>query len=149
MDGFFKEMLIGMMKPQPPKDVGDGWAELWMPPLPQYSNARMYQKGPVNEYLNLMLERRIGRDDPAIFPTGRWHLSISVNADNGKEKSFPRLPTWDELKEARYKFLPPDVNMAIMFPPKDVYYNLHPTCLHLLEIPVGLALDPSKSGGHI
>lgn len=57
------------------------------------------------------------------------------------------MPTWDEIKEARYKFLPLDVNMAIMFPPVSMYYNRHATCLHLLEVPVSLAIDLRQRGG--
>ena len=41
---------------------------------------------------------------------GKWHLSIS------KQRS---LPTYNELKEARYKYLPNEVYMAQIFPPKE------------------------------
>ena len=54
-----------------------------------------------------------------------WHLSISHPN---------RLPTYDEVKEARYKFLPDDVHMAMIFPPRREFVNLHPTCFHLWEI---------------
>lgn len=83
---------------------------------------------------------------------GRWHLSISHNIDtiNDDPRSMNtpgRYPTWEEIKQARYKFLPGDVNMAIMFPPESLYYNFHTTCLHLIEIPLALALDPEQKGG--
>lgn len=56
---------------------------------------------------------------------GKYHLSIS----NKK-----RLPTYNELKEARYRFLPDNVTMAQLFPPKAEFVNIHPNCLHLWEI---------------
>ncbi len=56
---------------------------------------------------------------------GLWHLSISRK---------DRLPTYDELKDARYQFLP-DVEYAIqVFPPKSEFVNLHTFCLHLWEL---------------
>lgn len=56
---------------------------------------------------------------------GCYHISISHPE---------RLPTYDELKEARYKFAPDFVYMAQIFPPMDEFVNLHPFCLHLYEI---------------
>lgn len=136
---------------QPPIDVGDGWRKLFLPPHPAFAQVSSFQKDCIDlGFLNLMVERRKpGQDDPTLFPTGRWHLSISHNFPTapGMENRPGRMPTWDEIKQVRYKFLPPDVNMAIMFPPESMYYNRHPTCLHLLEIPVGLALDLRQRGG--
>ena len=56
---------------------------------------------------------------------GLWHLSIS----------YPhRLPTYDELKKARYKYLP-DVHYATqIFPPESEFVNVHPYVLHLWEL---------------
>ena len=56
---------------------------------------------------------------------GHWHLSISC-AD--------RLPSYDELKGARYKYLPNVCYMAQIFPPTDEFVNVHPFTLHLWEI---------------
>lgn len=56
---------------------------------------------------------------------GAWHLSVSHPL---------RYPTWDEIKYLRYKYLPNDVTMAIILPPKEDYVNLHPTCFHLWQI---------------
>ena len=40
---------------------------------------------------------------------GLWHLSISTpNA----------LPSYNEIKQARYKYCPDDIYMAEIFPPK-------------------------------
>lgn len=56
---------------------------------------------------------------------GKWHLSISHPN---------RLPNYNELKEARYKFLPDNIYAAQIFPPKSEFINLHPNCLHLWQI---------------
>ena len=56
---------------------------------------------------------------------GKWHLSISTpNA----------MPSYNEIKEARYKFCPDDIYMAEIFPPKSEFVNLHPYCRHLWQI---------------
>lgn len=56
---------------------------------------------------------------------GKWHLSISHRS---------RYPTWDEIKEARYRFIPDNVTMAMILPPRGEYVNVHPNCFHLHEI---------------
>lgn len=61
----------------------------------------------------------IGKEDT------RWHLSISC-AD--------RYPTWDEIRDARYLFLPNHIMAAILLPPKEQYVNLHPNVFHVWEI---------------
>jgi hypothetical protein len=55
----------------------------------------------------------------------RWHLSISCSN---------RLPTWEELRDARYALLPDDATMVMILPPKKDYVNLHDYCFHLHEI---------------
>lgn len=54
-----------------------------------------------------------------------WHLSISHHR---------RLPTWEEVREARYQFVPGDLTMAMILPPKEQYVNIHNFCFHLYEI---------------
>lgn len=56
---------------------------------------------------------------------GRWHLSIA-HPD--------RDPTWKEIHDARYKFVPDEVTMVMFLPPKAQYVNLHEHCFHLWEI---------------
>lgn len=56
----------------------------------------------------------------------RWHLSISHPT---------RYPKWDEIKEARYKFLPTGITVAMILPPPSEYVNIHKNCFHLHEIP--------------
>ncbi len=55
---------------------------------------------------------------------GLYHLSISRK---------DRLPSYDELKSARYQFLPDVPYMVQIFPPEEDFVNLHDFCLHLWE----------------
>jgi hypothetical protein len=57
-------------------------------------------------------------------PGTGWHLSISHPH---------RLPTWDELKAARYAFLPKELTFAMLLPPEEEYVNFHEFCFHLYE----------------
>ena len=63
---------------------------------------------------------------------------VCVSIDNGfYHMSIPhekRLPTYEELKQARYKFCPDHLTMAQIFPPKDEFVNVHKYCLHLWQI---------------
>jgi hypothetical protein len=61
---------------------------------------------------------------------GRWHMSISHPK---------RYPSWDEIKGARYKFLPTHIHVAMILPPPSEYVNLHPNCFHLWEVQDPLA----------
>lgn len=54
-----------------------------------------------------------------------WHLSISHPR---------RYPTWDEVADARYRFTPDRVTMAILLPPSAQYVNFHPTTFHLWQV---------------
>jgi len=44
------------------------------------------------------------------------------------------LPTYDELKRARYEFLPDGSYAAQIFPSQKEFVNFHPFTLHLYEI---------------
>ena len=59
-------------------------------------------------------------------PVIGWHLSISTPH---------RLPTWDEVKAARYRFVPNDVTVAMFLPPEEEYVNVHQFCFHLHQVP--------------
>mgnify|MGYP000901348226 CR=1 FL=1 len=55
---------------------------------------------------------------------GRWHLSIAHPQ---------RLPTWEEVRDARYNFTPENVTMVMILPHPEQYVNIHPNCFHLWE----------------
>jgi len=57
----------------------------------------------------------LGREDPNGAGTALWHLSISHPS---------RHPTWDEIKTARYRLLPPEIDMAMHLPPPQNYVNV-------------------------
>lgn len=54
----------------------------------------------------------------------RWHLSISHPI---------RYPKWDEIKQARMRYIPQNVTMAMFLPGEHSYVNIHPNCFHLWE----------------
>jgi len=54
----------------------------------------------------------------------RWHLSIAHPG---------RYPTWSEIHHARYEFIPDEIYMCMILPPKQFYINLHKNCFHLWE----------------
>jgi len=56
---------------------------------------------------------------------GHWHMSISHQI---------RYPTFDEIRNARYQFLPNNITVAMLYPPKEEYINVHNNCFHLWEI---------------
>ena len=55
---------------------------------------------------------------------GKWHLSASANHTLG----------YYEIKELRYKFMPNDMEVAQIFPPREEFVNLHENCFHLWEL---------------
>ncbi|MDR6861940.1 hypothetical protein [Phycicoccus sp. 3266] len=63
---------------------------------------------------------------------GLWHLSVSHPK---------RYPTWDEIADARERFIPDDVTMAMLLPPKAEYVNLHETTMQLWQV------KPESIGG--
>ena len=70
---------------------------------------------------------KMGRCDVIVsIDAGKYHLSISTpNAS----------PSYQEIKQARYTFIPNDVTMAQLFPPAEEFINLHPYCHHLWQVP--------------
>lgn len=78
--------------------------------------------------VNIMrtLEPVVWRLGPSRVPDLRWHLSVGLP---------DRLPSWDELRDARYLALPHELMFAQLFPPPGEYLNVHPFVLHLWQIP--------------
>lgn len=67
-----------------------------------------------------------------------WHLSMSHRSstltDTNGNPLPGRIPLWEEIKEARYKFIANEVTVGILLPPKEEYVNVHPTTIHLWEV---------------
>jgi len=57
-----------------------------------------------------------------------WHMSISHD---------DRLPNWDEIKTARYEFLPKDIIMAVLLPKEVDVFNENENYFHLWQINKG------------
>lgn len=57
---------------------------------------------------------------------GGWHMSMSK-----KDK----MPTYEEMKDMRYKMLPNRIYACEIFPPREEFVNRHPFCRHLWEMP--------------
>ena len=64
-----------------------------------------------------------------------WHLSISRP---------DRLPTWEEVRDARYALVPDEAVMALLLPPRDEYVNVHAHCLQLYEIPASYMTEKDR-----
>jgi len=60
-----------------------------------------------------------------------WHLSISFADKRGRGSRYPR---WDEIADARYQLLPPDLEVVMHLPPPEDYVALHDTTFHLHEL---------------
>jgi hypothetical protein len=73
-------------------------------------------------------------EETAGLPAPRWHLSISHRTNEHPPKPG-RYPTWDEIKDARYRFMPGDIYVAQILPPADDYVSVMDTCFHLWQIP--------------
>ena len=56
---------------------------------------------------------------------GLWHLSVSHSS---------RLPSWDEIADARYRFIADRARMAMLLPPRAEWVNVHERTLHLWEM---------------
>lgn len=74
--------------------------------------------------------------NPGVYTHGECRVIKSI--DNGLHHMSishqTRLPTYEEMKTARYRFCPPDVTMAQLFPPMSEFVNVHPFCLHLWQV---------------
>jgi hypothetical protein len=76
---------------------------------------KWFQAGPFR--VGISDNDRFGPDDE------RWrHLSLSHRS---------RLPSYEELKSARYTFFPAEAEVIQVFPPESEFVNCHPYCLHL------------------
>ena len=61
-------------------------------------------------------------------------LSIDAGLEHLSISHKDRLPTYEEMKEARYQLMSQNINVAQIFPPKENFINVHDYCLHLWEL---------------
>lgn len=66
-----------------------------------------------------------------------WHLSISHRTNEHPPRPG-RYPSWDEIVSARYLFIPNEIRVAMLLPPREEYINYHETVFHLWEIVGGV-----------
>lgn len=104
---------------------------------PKWSRSRLalpmpgmngWQRDVADGHLSVIVGREL--DDEGAL---RWHLSISHRLC---VPPYPpgRYPDWDEIAEARYRFCPDSLVMAMLLPPRSEYVNVHATTFHLWEV---------------
>lgn len=88
---------------------------------------RVYQLDVEDGHLTVLAGAEPRQDGP------KWHLSISHRTNDTPPRPG-RYPTWDEIKDARYRFMPGDITVAQILPPEAEYVNVATTTFHLWEI---------------
>lgn len=97
-----------------------------------YPGIRAWQRDVDDGHLSVFVGREM-TDLPNGDRKPLWHLSIS-HRDCAPPYEPGRYPTWDEIREARERFIPDAVTVAMLLPPKAEYVNVHQTTFHLWEI---------------
>lgn len=92
-----------------------------------FPNVRCWQKDLDDGHLTAM--RTIERDSDE--SPWRTHISISHRTDDLQPG---RYPTWDEQKEAVWRFAPGKVMVSILPPEGEPYVNVHETTFHWWEV---------------
>jgi hypothetical protein len=133
--GWFTFLGVGEMEAAEIEIGRAGWHEVPMMDVPGIEpGTRAYQKDLPDGHLTAFVA-------PPYRKNG-WHISVSHRTrivDAHTNLPMPgRLPTWDEMKDVRYRFAPDNVTMAMLLPPKAQYVNVHPTTLHLWQIADGV-----------
>lgn len=110
------------------------WTRVQPPALMRlaYPGNRAWQRDVPDGHLSVF----VGREMTDLANGDRlplWHLSIS-HRTNDDTPEPGRYPTWDEIREARERFVPDEVTVAMLLPPKAEYVNVHATTFHLWEI---------------
>jgi hypothetical protein len=109
----------------------DGWHKI-RPGIAAFAEpgVRGWQKDVDDGHLTVLAglaPRAAGEDRP------KWHMSISHRTNEARPQPG-RYPKWDEIADARYRFVPDNVTMAMLLPPRSEYVNMHETCFHLWEV---------------
>jgi hypothetical protein len=112
----------------------DGWLRVEPPALlrREFPGIRVWQREAHDGHLSVFVCREM-IDSANGGRRPLWHLSIS-HRTNTRPAKPGRYPTWDEIREARERFTPDEVTMAILLPPRAEWVNEHPTTFHLWEV---------------
>jgi len=102
----------------------------------QFPGTRAWQRDLADGHLLVL----VGREASPEFDRPMWHLSISHRTNEARPQPG-RYPDWDEITEARYRFIPGDARVAMLLPPRAEWVNVHSTCFHLWEIEAGPGRD--------
>jgi len=78
-------------------------------------------------------ELRIVGSTDHFWDTDWRHVSVSLPE---------RYPSWEELKEVRYRFFDEEAEVIQFLPPKSEYLNLHQNCFHLWHRLDGRRMTP-------
>jgi hypothetical protein len=109
-----------------------------------YPGTRAWQREVHDGHLSVFAGR-----EPIDLPNGDrqllWHLSISHRTCTDPPAPG-RYPTWDEIRQAREEFVPDEVTVAMLLPPKAEYINEHPTTFHLWQVDGYLPQSPEAAG---
>lgn len=62
---------------------------------------------------------------------GLWHLSVAAKYPLG----------YYEIKQLRYLFMPNNMQVAQIFPPREEFVNIHENCYHLFELGIKIIED--------
>lgn len=110
------------------------WRRIHVPAqlLAVHPGTRAYQRDLPDGHLSVFVGREM-TELPGGDRLPLWHLSIS-HRTNDRAPQPGRYPSWDEIRDARERFIPDEVTVAMILPPKAEYVNVHATAFHLWEI---------------
>lgn len=82
------------------------------------------------------MNKKLAEYTEGVFKMGRCQIMVTVDGEKWHLTiSTPKAsPSYNEIKNARYKFLPKDLTFGQLFPPMDEFVNAHPFCHHLWQI---------------
>lgn len=107
------------MERTPLTKINSTWRRIEGPEIPGAIASAWFVRSTSDGVLSLCVaeEPRIG-----------WHMSISFRDHRGY---LTRYPQWDEIADARDKFLPNDMGFVMHLPSTEEYVALHDTTFHI------------------
>lgn len=120
--------MSAQMTRSPVTKVRSEWSELDVSRLRNLGgiepDAKGYQRNVSDGHLTVLA---------GTIPGAGFHMSISHRTNHNPPRPG-RYPRWDEIADARYRFCPADVTMAMLLPPEEEYVALHDTTFHLHQL---------------